>query len=315
MSQIKVKELSYQYGDLNVLQNLSFNISSGEVVGLLGVNGAGKSTLFKILSGLYFLQKGQIFFDDLLVGEYGKNILGSMRSKMGVVFQDCSLDNKLTAVSNLKLSARLYGANHDLVIRKIDEGLQEFKLDAVKKQKVKTFSGGMKRRLELLRALLHEPEFLLMDEPSSGLDYEGFHVFWKMIFRERKKRPLITMVATHKIEEAEKCDRLLILHKGQLLASRTPSELKSLVKGDRICLKFSSHITKQEKLDWLNLMNQQFSSLDIQHAGDEVTFVSDDGHRLVPRIIEILPKASVESIFVRQPTLADAFLHITGEKL
>ncbi len=315
MAQLEVKDASYSYVNLSVLNQVSFAVSPGEIVGLLGVNGAGKSTLFKLISGLYFLQKGSIFFDKNLVASAGFCVSSLMRSRMGVVFQECSIDAKLSAKANLRLSGLLYGLTAAQIALKIESELLEFGLSTVANQPVKTFSGGMKRKLELLRALLHNPSFLLMDEPSSGLDQESFHRFWEKIHTRRCAHGLTALIATHRVEEAEKCDRLLILHGGQLISSKSPAELKNCVQGDRVCLSFLKTASGAQKLIWLNTLRDHFTDLNIEFINDDVSVVTALGHQLVPRLVEILPPAAVESVYVRRPTLADAFLKVTGARL
>ena len=315
MLQLNVKNISYAYGKSNVLDDLSISIMPGEIVGLLGVNGAGKSTLFKLIAGLYFLQQGEIYFTDRLVAKANKSVSAFMRSNMGVVFQDCSLDDKLTAEANLLLSGRVYGVPKKVLVQRISSGIEEFNLAKVLHHKVKTFSGGMKRRLELLRALLHEPQFLLMDEPTSGLDPEGFERFWHHISLNKKQKEVTTLIATHKIEEAERCDRLLILHNGKLVADKSPIELRNMVSGDRVCLRFTGKVDKLCKHNYFKILQQKFEDLIVSESENEIVLIAQDGHCLVPRVVETLPPNVVQSVYVRKPTLADAFLKVTGSSL
>ena len=315
MAQLEVKDVSYAYKNLKVLNEVSFAISPGEIVGLLGINGAGKSTLFRLISGLYFLQTGSIFFERNVSARPGFCVSRFMRAQMGVVFQECSLDAKLSAKANLRLSGLLYGLTKTEIAVKIESALPEFGLSNVANQPVKTFSGGMKRKLELLRAMLHDPSFLLMDEPSAGLDQEGFHRFWEKMFLSRQANGLTALIATHRAEEAEKCDRLLILHNGKLIASKSPAELKSCVQGDRVCLSFLKTANHAQKSIWLNVLRDKFTYLNIEFMNDEVSVVATNGPELVPRLVEVLPPAAVESVYVRRPTLADAFLKVTGARL
>jgi ABC-2 type transport system ATP-binding protein len=315
LAQLEVKDISYSYKNLLVLNGISIAISPGEIVGLLGVNGAGKSTLFKLISGLYFLQKGSIFFKSSLCARPGFCVSQLMRAQMGVVFQECSLDAKLSAKANLRLSGLLYGLTTSQISLKSESELAEFGLNEVANDPVKTFSGGMKRKLELLRAMLHDPSFLLMDEPSAGLDQDGFHRFWEKIFLNRQVNGLTVLVATHRSEEAEKCDRLLVLHNGKLITSKSPAELKSCVQGDRVCLSFLKTAKYAQKLIWLNILRDHFTDLNIEFVNEEVSVVANHGAELVPRLVEILPPFTVESVYVRRPTIADAFLEVTGVRL
>lgn len=213
--QVSVKGLSFAYRKKQVLNQVSFEIQSGEIVGVLGVNGAGKSTLFKLLCGLLPVQSGSILFD-------GEPLSRKVRSKLGVVFQESSLDPKLTGRENLILSGALYPRVQLL------EPIDGVDLN----QPVKNLSGGMKRKLELNRVFMHTPSLVLMDEPTTGLDLRAFEEFWAGL---RAKRQTV-MINTHKAEEAERCDRLLLLHEGQVVLSETPAEFKKRVEGDPVVI-------------------------------------------------------------------------------
>ncbi|MES2503957.1 MAG: ABC transporter ATP-binding protein [Myxococcota bacterium] len=259
--QVHVKDLCHAYGKKAVLDAVSFNVNSGEVVGILGVNGAGKSTLQKLLCGLLPVQQGYIS--------------PIAKEKLGVVFQDASLDPKLTGFENLRLFAGLYA---DAVVPDTVSGVD---LNVP----VKQLSGGMKRKLEIARVFVHNPSLVLMDEPTTGLDLRAFEEFWHNL----RSRSATVLINTHKSEEAERCDRLLVIHEGRILLSETPAEFKKRVSGDRIILR-------------------------VKGEGEKVV-IAEDGHTLVPRLVESYPPQMVESVEVRRPTLADAFLHVTGVSL
>jgi ABC-2 type transport system ATP-binding protein len=213
--QVAVKDLAFAYRKKSVLNQVSFNITPGEVVGILGVNGAGKSTLFKLLCGLMPIQGGSILYD-------GQALNRQIKTRMGVVFQDSSLDPKLTCRENLLLFAGLYaGVEVPTEIAGLDLN-----------QQVKNLSGGMKRKLELTRVFLHKPDLVLMDEPTTGLDLRAFEEFWSGL-KQRKQTVILT---THKAEEAEKCDRLLLLHEGRIILSETPAEFKKRVANDPVII-------------------------------------------------------------------------------
>lgn len=313
---MQVKELSYQYSHKKVLDLLSFDLKPGEIVGLLGVNGAGKSTLLNVLSGLYPVQSGTIYFNGSKVAGPHEVVSRALRARMGVVFQSCSLDDKLSAKANLNLSGFIYGMPKDKRDIAIESALIHTGLSEIKKRPVKTFSGGMKRKLELARAFLHEPDLLLMDEPTAGLDPEAFQKFWAQIMQRREQNKTRFFLATHRVDEAEKCDRLLVLHKGQLVKNDSPQELMKTVKGDRLLLRFEKSASSEQKNQWANQLQTLFAELPWQWAKDNAyEAIADEGARLVPRVVEALPTLAIESVFVRKPTLADAFLHITGENL
>lgn len=209
--QVDVKNLTFSYRKKPVLNRVSFEVKPGEIVGVLGVNGAGKSTLFRLLCGLMPLQSGEILSN-------GQSLDRQTKTQMGVVFQESSLDPKLTCRENLLLFASLYPG---VSIPKEIPGLDL-------NQQVKNLSGGMKRRLELIRVFLHQPRLVLMDEPTTGLDLRAFEEFWAGL-RSRKQTVILT---THKAEEAERCDRLLLLHEGEIVLSETPAEFKNRVAGE-----------------------------------------------------------------------------------
>lgn len=266
--QISVKELSYAYRKKRVLEKLSCEIASGEVVGILGINGAGKSTLFRLLCGLMPRQLGLIRYDNQALNR-------KIKTQMGVVFQESSLDPKLTCRENLLLFSALYAnVSVPTEVAGLDLNTQ-----------VKNLSGGMKRKLELTRVFLHQPKLVLMDEPTTGLDLRSFEEFWVGL-RAKQQTVILT---THKAEEAEKCDRLLVLHEGQIILSESPAVFKKRVSEDQIILRMQD--------------------------GTVSTTSTLEGHKLLPRLIENLPKDSVVAAEVRRPSLADAFLKVTGVSL
>jgi ABC-2 type transport system ATP-binding protein len=204
--QVHVSDLAFSYASKPILRGISFEVQSGEVLGILGVNGAGKSTLLKLLCGLLPIQSGRI------------NHIP--KDKLGVVFQEASLDPKLSGHENLKLFASLYaGAKVPDSVDGVDLNMPVGKL-----------SGGQKRKLELARVFVHSPELVLMDEPTTGLDLGATEIFWRNV-RERRVTAIIN---THKAEEAERCDRLLLIHEGKILLSETPSEFKKRVSSEPI---------------------------------------------------------------------------------
>jgi ABC-2 type transport system ATP-binding protein len=312
---LEARELHFGYKRRPVLKGVSFELGKGEIVGLLGANGAGKSTLFRLLSGLFPLQQGVISFNGMPVAKASSCVHESMRAKMGVVFQECSLDAKLSARANLMLSGSIYGVEKQTLKQKISEGLADAGLTPFANDAVKTFSGGMKRKLELLRARLHDPQLLLMDEPSAGLDEEAFSRFWNFLNISKYRRDLTALLATHRLDEADKCDRLIILHEGSIVASDSPAKLKSQVLGDRVLLRFNREVETHKRKEWHALLQRSFATIELTLAPEEIKVVAQDGYQLVPRLVELLPPAAFESVHVRKPTLADAFLQITGARL
>ncbi len=312
---LNARHLAFEFKGRKVLEDVSFDVNHGEIVGCLGINGAGKSTLFRLLSGIYCLQQGEIAFRGQQVARAGVCVSGVMRAHMGVVFQEPSVDQKLSAYMNLFLAGRLFSLGGHKLVARIDEMLTLVNLSTRALEQVKTFSGGMKRRLELARAMLHEPQFLLMDEPSAGLDAEGFHRFWGLVEGLREQRGLSAFVATHRIDEAERCDRLIVLHEGKIIAEGTPGELKARVQGDRITLTLRENCAPEERTACVKVLQERFAQLDFQEDEDEIRVIADDGHMLVPRLVENLPKQTLASVQLRKPSLSDAFLLLTGAEL
>jgi len=309
---LSVRGLRYNYGTRAVLDGLDFSVMDEEIVGLLGPNGSGKSTLFRLLSGIYPLQAGSIDFSGERVAETGACVSKNLRAKMGVVFQDASVDPSLSSRRNLALAAELYGLSGEVLNTRLEAGLERAGLLERANDKVKTFSGGMRRKLELVRAMLHQPKFLLMDEPSTGLDEEGFRSFWHFCEHLRAQAKTSILLATHRSDEAARCDRLLVIHKGKIIANESPENLCARVSGDRVVLKLADESDVEKENNIMTTLKRNFPELMFEADSSEIHVVVEQGHALVPRLIESLPNNTVQSVYVRRPTLADAYLQITG---
>ncbi len=225
---LAARDVAFRYGEREVLRRVSFDVAPGEVLGLLGPNGAGKSTLFSILAGLLRPSAGAFFLDGAEV-EPGARAL---RARMGVVFQAPSLDARLTAEENLVLGARLFGLGGRASRRRAAALLEATGLAERSRDPAGKLSGGMRRRLELARALVHRPSILLMDEPTNGLDAAAFRQTWQTVHALRREDGLTVLLTTHRPDEAEECDRLAILAAGRVVASGTPEALRARVSGD-----------------------------------------------------------------------------------
>ena len=255
---LSIQKLSFSYYKKLILNNVNFSINNGEILGLLGPNGAGKTTFFKLLSGFLKIQHGNIFFKNTIIGKPGKCIKSKFRAILGVVFQECSLDNKITTIENLKFSGKIYGLKGERLNNLITESIKTFGLTTQKDVKVKKLSGGMKKRLELARAMLHNPQLLLLDEPTVGLDEK-----WRKIFLNKLKRTsnsgLSAIISTHRLDEAENCNRLLVIHKGKILLICTPDELKAKVSNDKLLIRINQNISKIEINNNIKKLNNHFS--------------------------------------------------------
>ncbi len=303
---LAVTGLAHAYGTREVLRGLDFDVRRGEVFGLLGPNGSGKSTAIAILAGIVKRQSGEVRLD----GRPWNLDDPAFRARIGVVFQSPGLDAKLTALENLGLAARLYGfaraqARERAVAALSSAGLADRGADAVG-----TLSGGMRRRIDIARALLHDPDLLLMDEPTAGLDEASFRATWQRLEQLRAGRDLTILLATHRPEEAERCDRLAIIHEGRAAIVDTPAALKARVASDVVVLRGAG------MADLAAPIAERFGVETLYDAeDDELVIDADRGHELVPRLVEMFPGGRLASVSLRHPSLADVFLKITGHAL
>src|SRR5438477_5956906 len=231
-SVISVQDLVHRYGDRTALNGVSFDVRPAELFGLLGPNGSGKTTLFRILSTLMIPVAGRA----LILGFDAARDPNNLRRHIGVVFQAQSIDIKLTAAENLRHQGHLYGLRGASLKSRIQEMLTRVGLADRAREKAETFSGGMQRRLELAKGLLHHPSVLLLDEPTTGLDPGARRDLWQYLQILRNEEKVTVIVTTHLMEEAERCDRLAILNEGHMVAIGTPLELKHEIGGDVILL-------------------------------------------------------------------------------
>jgi ABC-2 type transport system ATP-binding protein len=301
---LQLQGLARRFGTRVALEALTLQIYPGEIFGLLGPNGAGKSTTFQLLAGLLLPDAGQVVFEGRTLSLNDP----SLRARLGVVFQRNSLDDQLTARENLMLGARLYALPREKARARVEEMLQLIELQDRGDERVAGWSGGMRRRLELARALIHSPRILLMDEPTQGLDQASFQRFWTHLRTLRAREGLTLVLNTHRPEEAEGCDRLAVLDAGRLVACDTPAALAARLGGDLVLLEGSAPEEIQrvlrEKLGLASTLVEGI--LHVQHAA---------GHSLIPRIVEAFPPGRLASVQLRKPTLADVFLKITGKLL
>ncbi|MCA9017111.1 MAG: ABC transporter ATP-binding protein, partial [Planctomycetaceae bacterium] len=299
-SRIRVNEISHRYGERLALNQLSFEVRASEIFGLLGPNGGGKTTLFRLLSTLLPLQSGSATIADLDLASHAKQI----RTLIGVTFQSPSLDGKLTVLENLKHQAHLYGISGALMRERIQNALQHLGLTDRKHDLAESLSGGLKRRVEIAKGLLHSPQVLLLDEPSTGLDPGARHDLWKYLKQLQREEGVTILITTHLMEEAEHCDRLGILHQGELVALGTPDELRASVGGD--CLTIHS--------DHLDQLSQQISArfgVTPQTVNHSLRLEHPRGHELLKDLIDAFPEL-VTSVSLGKPTLEDVFIHETG---
>jgi ABC-2 type transport system ATP-binding protein len=305
---LRLEGLTRRFGERVAVDALTVDIARGEVFGFLGPNGAGKSTTFHLLTGLLAPDAGRV----LLEGREAPPTDGRVRRRLGVVFQDPSLDDKLTALENLKLGAALYGLSGKRADARIAELLALVELGDRAKEPIERYSGGMKRRLEIARVLLHEPEILVMDEPSRGIDAPTQRRIWEQLLDLRKKRRMTILLTTHQPDEAEYCDRIAVLDHGRVIACDTPDVLRAQVGGDVVTLEGAGDGGDAEAL--AADVRARFS-LEARVVEQSVVIETPRGHELIPRLVEALPPGRLRAVAMRRPTLADVFVHLTGRGL
>jgi ABC-2 type transport system ATP-binding protein len=299
---ISVQEIVHRYEDRIALNRISFDVRPAELFGLLGPNGSGKTTLFRILSTLMVPSGGRA----LILGHDAARDPTQLRRHIGVVFQAPSIDLKLTAAENLRHQGHLYGLRGPTLKTRIAEMLSRVGLLDRKDEKAEIFSGGMERRLELAKGLLHHPSVLLLDEPTTGLDPGARRDLWQYLQMLRDEDRVTVIVTTHLMEEAEHCDRLAILNEGNLVALGTPAELKREIGGDVIVL------DAKDPQNLAHRMCERFN-LSVQVLDSQVRLERENGHKFIAEIVEAFP-GEVQAISVSKPTLEDVFIHRTGHR-
>lgn len=227
---IEIKELNKSFGDIHAVENLSFSVKKGELFAFLGVNGAGKSTTISIICGQLKKDSGKVAVD----GENVEDSFDKISRKLGVVFQNSVLDQSLTVYDNLKSRAALYKISGKAFEKRLNELKELLELDAIMKRTVGKLSGGQRRKADIARALLHKPEILILDEPTTGLDPQTRKLIWNVVYELRRRENLTVFLTTHYMEEAADADYVIILDSGKIAAEGTPLELKNKYTGDYI---------------------------------------------------------------------------------
>jgi len=308
MFAIEVENLTKKFNGFVAVDSVSFSITRGEIFGLLGPNGAGKTTTISMLSTLLRPTSGSALVNGFEIAKREDDV----RKSIGIVFQDQSLDDELTAYENMDFHGRLYRIPKLVRQNKIVELLKLVELEEKQDVIVKTFSGGMRRRLEIARGLLHEPKVLFLDEPTLGLDPQTRNHLWAYIENLNKEKGITIILTTHYMDEADRlCDRVAIMDKGQIIAANTPDKLKEELGGDVITIKASGReklYAQLKALSWVNRVESHDGFLTInlpnaeKHVAEIVSLSATNG-------IEI------DSISIHKPTLEDVFLHSTGRTM
>jgi ABC-2 type transport system ATP-binding protein len=299
---ISVHGLVHRYNDRAALNGVSFDVRPAELFGLLGPNGSGKTTMFRILSTLMVPVAGQA----IILGHDAAKDPSQLRREIGVVFQAQSIDLKLTAAENLQHQGHLYGLHGPALRARIKEILERVRLADRARDRAETFSGGMQRRLELAKGLLHGPRVLLLDEPTTGLDPGARRDLWQYLSILRDEEQVTVLVTTHLMEEAERCDRLAILNEGKLVALGTPTELKREIGGDVIVL-------EAKDPEALAVRIRTRFNISVQVVGSQVRIEKDQAHRFVTNVVEAFP-GEIDGLSIAKPSLEDVFIKRTGHR-
>jgi ABC-2 type transport system ATP-binding protein len=299
---IRIEHLSHRYESRPALDEVSFDVRPAEIFGLLGPNGSGKTTLFRILSTLMLPTSGRA----VILGHDAAREPNQVRREIGVVFQAQSVDVKLTAAENLWHQGHIYGLSGASLRARIAEMLGRVGLADRAREKVETFSGGMQRRVELAKGLMHRPSVLLLDEPSTGLDPGARRDLWLYLKMLRDGERVTIVGTTHLMEEAEHCDRLAILSAGKLVALGTPAELKQQIGGEVILLEARQPDSLARRIA------ERFGGSPAVIDG-KVRLEREQGHRFVTDVVEAFP-GEIDSISVSKPTLEDVFIDRTGHR-
>jgi ABC-2 type transport system ATP-binding protein len=300
---IEVENLVRTFGDFTAVDGISFAVQPGEVFGFLGPNGAGKSTTIKMLCTLLKPTSGTARIDghDVVKDPAG------VRNSIGIIFQDYSLDDRITAEENLRFHCMIYHVPRSIRGERIAQVLAMVDLTDRAKDRVRTFSGGMKRRLEIARGLLHHPSVLFLDEPTVGLDPQTRQNIWEHINQLRKEHGITVFMTTHYMDEAEYCNRIAIMDHAHIIALDTPADLKASLGGDRIRLRTEDNEAA------ITILGSRYGQ-EALIEGDRVAFTVDHGDQFAPGLLQTFP-IPVQSIEIARPTLNDVFLYITGREI
>lgn len=300
---ITVENLSHHYGSRAALSNVSFEVEKGEIFGLLGPNGGGKSTLFRILSTMMAPGSGCA----AIAGHDVMREPAAVRRDVGVVFQTQSLDKALTVGENLRSQGHLHGLSGLNLKQRMEKVMARLGLLERRNDLVETLSGGLRRRVEIAKALLHRPQVLLMDEASTGLDPGGRRELRQYVQELRDNEGVTILLTTHILDEADHCDRLVLLHEGRVVAEGSPAQLRATIGGDVVVLETPESAALAERIE------QRFGLAPVVRNGS-VRIEIGNGHRFITEVVEAFPGA-IESVALHKPTLEDVFVDKTGASI
>ena len=309
MEIVQVENLSKVFDkEIVAVDNISFHVKEGEIFGFLGPNGAGKTTTIKVLTTLLQPTNGQVNIATFDV----RKKPDSVRRSIGIVPQALTLDDDLKGMTNLLLSAKLYRVPDKIAKERADELLKLVGLKDAAERDVSTYSGGMRKRLELIIGLIHNPKVLFLDEPTLGLDIQTRSVIWDYLKKLNKENGLTIFITTHYLEEADLlCDRIAIIDQGKILVEDTPSNLKQKLGGDMIEISVDDNVKAKELIS-------EFSSVEkIDMVGQKLRIKTKKGDEVLPSILEICKanKINVKTVALSKPSLDEVFLEYTGRSL
>ncbi len=316
MSYIQVKEISKSYSDIHALKGLSMEIPAGTLFGILGPNGSGKSTLIKILATLIEPDSGEISINNINLIKNSREI----RELIGYVAQDVALDKILTGRELLDFQSDLYHINKNKKIERIETLINQLEMNDWIDRKCGTYSGGMKRRIDLAAGLLHLPKVLILDEPTVGLDIESRNIIWQLL-KDLRNDGMTVILSSHYLDEIDKlADRLIIIDQGRVIAQGTPAQLKNKLGGDRITLKVREFSNQEEAKKICEILSSidGITQIIINKAqGYSINFVADKEKDLLPKLKVELAFSNFEifSLAQSQPSLDDVYLQATGKTL
>lgn len=300
---IEINNLKKSYGDFQAVKDVSFSVKKGEIFGFLGPNGAGKSTTINMLSTMIKPSSG----DALINGFNVSKERDKVRESIGIIFQENTLDEKLTAYENLMLHCKLYGVEKSVREERINEVLDMVELSDKKENLVKTFSGGMKRRLEIARGLLHYPKVIFLDEPTVGLDPQTRDHIWSYILKLKEREGITVFLTTHYMDEAEFCDRIAIIDDGKIIALETPESLKNSLGGDIM------EISTKDNDKALQIIKDKYNK-SAKVKNGIISFNVLKGNEFLVDFVKDF-EIPIDSVNLRRPTLNDVFLGLTGREI
>lgn len=300
---IEVENLSKHYGDLKAVDGISFKVNRGEIFGFLGPNGAGKTTTIKMLTGLLKPTSGTCKVSGMDVSREPMKV----RKQIGLVFQTSSLDEKLTGRENLSFHSRLYNVPRDLEKERIEDLSERVGLSDRLSERTENYSGGMKRRLELIRGLIHHPKVLFLDEPTLGLDPQTRNHIWDYIQELKQEEDLSIFLTTHYMDEVELAQRTAIIDEGKIIALDTIQTLKDELGGDLVFIQTEDNEKSRKSLE-------ENLDLKVEKVDSKLKLTVDKGEEWIPRLTKLISE-DIKSINLHEPTMDDVFLHLTGKEI